>query len=200
MTIEVQCPCGKTLNVRDDLAGRRVKCPVCAEILTVPSNGDAGAFFDEEDDEGRDDAPPQSRLTPRRGGREMSVSGKPANANLGAIVPASFGRTTLSLESDRVVEETRKPLVTRHTELRLKKVDSVEISTAPNPTLLVLGIVTIPVFGIGLLVLLVWIFVRVRFLAIRSGSNALVVCMQGPDDRYHDFMDAVLAACDGAGE
>jgi len=38
--IQVDCSCGKTLSVRPDLAGRRVKCPKCAATLTVPSPAD----------------------------------------------------------------------------------------------------------------------------------------------------------------
>jgi hypothetical protein len=37
MPIAVSCQCGKTLNVRDDLAGKAVKCPACQSVLRVPS-------------------------------------------------------------------------------------------------------------------------------------------------------------------
>jgi hypothetical protein len=37
MAISLTCECGKRLTVKDELAGKRVKCPGCATILTVPS-------------------------------------------------------------------------------------------------------------------------------------------------------------------
>jgi hypothetical protein len=36
MPIQIVCPCGKRLAAKDELAGRRVKCPACAGILVVP--------------------------------------------------------------------------------------------------------------------------------------------------------------------
>lgn len=35
MPIRIQCQCGKTLNVRDDLAGKTVKCPGCGQPIRV---------------------------------------------------------------------------------------------------------------------------------------------------------------------
>ena len=98
----------------------------------------------------------------------------------------------------RVIEETRKPLIRRHTELRLSRVDSVTISTSPDSRLFVLGLATLPAYGIGIVVLLVWVIRRFRWVAIRSDATSLVVRIQGPDDRYEDFMDAVLDASDAA--
>ena len=202
MPIEIQCPCGKTLNVGDDLAGGRVKCPVCGEILAVPDNGDVADSVHEEKYDAVDDTPPVPRRMRERGrersGRERSVSGKPAGGFFGLVVPGTFGSTTLSLETRRVVEETRKPLVRRHIELRLARVDSVAICTSRDPRLFVLGLATLPAYGIGIVVLLIWIIRRFRWLAIRSDSTSLVVRILGPDDPYEDFMDAVLAASNAA--
>jgi len=40
MAIPVQCPaCGKTLNVKDEMAGKRGKCPQCGNIIEVPRPG-----------------------------------------------------------------------------------------------------------------------------------------------------------------
>jgi len=36
MPITFKCDCGKQLTVRDDLAGKRGKCPACGKILVVP--------------------------------------------------------------------------------------------------------------------------------------------------------------------
>lgn len=40
MSIELQCTlCGKTLRLNPKLAGKRIKCPQCATVLTVPPPG-----------------------------------------------------------------------------------------------------------------------------------------------------------------
>ena len=36
MPISFQCGCGRSLRVKDELAGLRVRCPGCSSILTVP--------------------------------------------------------------------------------------------------------------------------------------------------------------------
>lgn len=36
MPIQVACACGKKLSVKDELAGRRVKCPACQQTISVP--------------------------------------------------------------------------------------------------------------------------------------------------------------------
>lgn len=37
MPIKFNCACGKTLQVKDEFAGRRVKCPACSAVATVPA-------------------------------------------------------------------------------------------------------------------------------------------------------------------
>jgi hypothetical protein len=37
MPITLPCSCGKTLKVNDNLAGKRVKCPVCGGVMAVPA-------------------------------------------------------------------------------------------------------------------------------------------------------------------
>src|SRR5579864_18044 len=45
MTIAFHCPsCGKWLKTRDDKAGRRTRCPECAEPLTIPQSGSPDVF------------------------------------------------------------------------------------------------------------------------------------------------------------
>jgi hypothetical protein len=37
MALIVVCPCGKKLKVRDELAGKKVKCPGCGQSVTAPA-------------------------------------------------------------------------------------------------------------------------------------------------------------------
>ncbi len=39
MPIRVTCSCGKTLQAKDEHAGKRLKCPGCAETIAVPLTG-----------------------------------------------------------------------------------------------------------------------------------------------------------------
>jgi uncharacterized Zn finger protein (UPF0148 family) len=42
--MKFECPsCGKTLNVKDDYAGKKARCPGCKEVLTVPYAPEAAA-------------------------------------------------------------------------------------------------------------------------------------------------------------
>lgn len=37
MSIALKCLCGRAFNIKDDLAGRKIRCPACKLILLVPA-------------------------------------------------------------------------------------------------------------------------------------------------------------------
>ncbi len=37
MPVRIKCPCGKLLNVKDELRGKQIKCPGCGKVLRVPA-------------------------------------------------------------------------------------------------------------------------------------------------------------------
>tara|TARA_R110002049_G_scaffold72490_3_gene187287 strand:- start:61578 stop:62372 length:795 start_codon:yes stop_codon:yes gene_type:complete len=39
MPIRIKCPCGKALAVKDEMAGKAVKCPGCGKVIRVPAAG-----------------------------------------------------------------------------------------------------------------------------------------------------------------
>jgi len=41
MPIQLKCSCGKAVSVRDELAGKAVKCPACQSVLRIPAAGTA---------------------------------------------------------------------------------------------------------------------------------------------------------------
>jgi hypothetical protein len=49
MPITLVCSCGKHFKVLDELAGKRVKCPGCQEIVEVPGGAEEEAAADDED-------------------------------------------------------------------------------------------------------------------------------------------------------
>ena len=41
MPIQLKCTCGKVASVRDEMAGKAVKCPACQSVIRVPAGGAA---------------------------------------------------------------------------------------------------------------------------------------------------------------
>jgi hypothetical protein len=41
MPIQLKCTCGKVVSVRDELAGKAVKCPACQSVIRIPAAGTA---------------------------------------------------------------------------------------------------------------------------------------------------------------
>jgi hypothetical protein len=53
MPIRFRCDCGQALGVKDELAGRRVRCPACEGVLTVPANEETSGVRPDEPEERR---------------------------------------------------------------------------------------------------------------------------------------------------
>ena len=127
------------------------------------------------------------------------MTGRRAVASFGGqIVPSMFGTTTLELGGARLIETTQGILSQRHAELLLTEVDSAEFRIQPNPALLGAGLALLPLFGIGLLVLPFYFFIKYKFLIIHSGSNTTVVAITGNETPFRNFMDNVLSAAEAA--
>lgn len=43
MAIQVECSCGKKFSAKDELAGRKLKCPECGDAIAVPKQATAPA-------------------------------------------------------------------------------------------------------------------------------------------------------------
>ena len=70
--IKLACDsCWKALSVRADLAGKKVRCPACNEIITVPSPSDSAVLqastYDVQADTASEEIPSDPRTSPRRG-------------------------------------------------------------------------------------------------------------------------------------
>jgi hypothetical protein len=74
MSISLSCECGKKLAVKDELAGKKVKCPGCGSVLAVPA-ADSEAVTPaalpplEEDDA---PLPPRKKSTKFNSGKKKS--------------------------------------------------------------------------------------------------------------------------------
>src|SRR5260370_40420057 len=75
MSITMKCSgCRAKLRLRDDLAGRKVKCPRCAKVLLVPEPEVEVAVAAEEEEEERITEAAPRRKAPSRIQREKPVS------------------------------------------------------------------------------------------------------------------------------
>lgn len=120
------------------------------------------------------------------------LTGKPAVANYGTIVPGFFGRTTLQLQSNRLVEKTQRLIGRRHATILLTQVDSVEIVEDGNPLWLILGFFTIMLF-IGFVFFILYFILKNKYLAVRSGNNVQIVMLNSMNESNAEaFMNAVL--------
>ena len=63
MSIKVSCRCGKKLAVKDEYAGRKMKCPACQKSVQIPQAEREAGFSDDEWD---DSQQTESRTPPRR--------------------------------------------------------------------------------------------------------------------------------------
>lgn len=194
-TVDYTCVCGKQMRFKAEHAGKKTKCPDCSATITVPADEAEDVEDYEEDEEEIDDAP----VVRRSGIAVHRVTGRRAVASFGGqVVPSMFGQTTLELEGGRLIETTQGVLSRRHAELLLTEVDSAEFRIQPNPALLGAGLALLPIFGLGLLVLPFYFFIKYKYLVIHSGNNATVVAITGSEHPFQDFMDTVLASAEKA--
>ncbi|MBI2807178.1 MAG: hypothetical protein HYX68_19525 [Planctomycetes bacterium] len=59
MSIQVECDCGRMFRVKDDKAGRKVRCPECDEVVRVPE-------AEEEEDDSASAIAVAPKLPPRK--------------------------------------------------------------------------------------------------------------------------------------
>ncbi|MCG9885863.1 MAG: hypothetical protein MH825_09875 [Cyanobacteria bacterium] len=124
----------------------------------------------------------------------LEITGKAANSYYSFLSPALIGTTTLQVRKGRVVERTRKIIATRNCEILLSEIDSVEIIEDGISWLLVLGIFTVFLYGLGIIFWILYFFLKYQYLIIHSGGNAQVLCISGAGgmERAKTFMEEVL--------
>ncbi len=118
MPLVVPCSCGAQLRVADGSVGKRVKCPKCATILTVPAAEEPGVVSPPQPDEAVVVSPPAPRRFPLRGAgagaRRVPAAPKEpgarriidiVNVNLLAFVAVAFFLPTVVLSCGAVTIE-----------------------------------------------------------------------------------------------
>jgi hypothetical protein len=105
----------------------------------------------------------------------IEFTGKPATVHYGMIAPAAYGKTTLSINSNTVIERTKRIIATRYCEAPIAKIDSVEIVEDGNPLLLLLGFGTLMMMGLGIVFFVLYFVMKYKYLVVRSGNNIQIV-------------------------
>ena len=89
MAIQVTCNCGKMLSVKDDFAGRKVKCPGCQKLLRVPA---AEEFAEDEFVDEPAELPQKSRDGGKSAARgKGSKKGKKSSGSNRGLVTGLIG-------------------------------------------------------------------------------------------------------------
>lgn len=122
-----------------------------------------------------------------------SISGKPVNAFGHFLSESSWGKTRLELHETRLIEDTKHIVSEQHSEILLQEMQGAAFVTRPNPLLIGIGFATIALFGLGLILLLLALFVgKKRFLIFHGGTFTQHLSITGDANRYLNFMEDVL--------
>src|SRR5262245_8353312 len=92
MPITLPCTCGKTFRIKDELSGKRVKCPACGGVLAVPAAPSAQEPVLEPLDDEPEAAGGPAETGPRAPARKKKKGKKRARARDREEVDAEFDR------------------------------------------------------------------------------------------------------------
>ena len=124
--MKVACPgCAKSLNLRDELAGRRVRCPACQEVFPVPQSAPVSAERPVKPRPAKSAAAPPVAVTdslkPRQPSRAASRRPEPDETEEGrCYVEIHRDRVGLALE---VEDRLEKLIKTERLDLRIADED-----------------------------------------------------------------------------
>lgn len=216
MPANIECPCGHTVCVPDELVNTRVKCPVCGELLSA-----ADARPDKEPPEEREQSPGEhlKHATPDLSGTSLqSTESEPvyekqrmptaneeprSSSNFhakgsflftGLPMPSFFTESSVTLLPDRVRVKSSGLLRIRRLDLRLSKMTSVETRRCHAWYLLVPGILLLAANGFGLIFLILFFFSGHSYLILRCGNAKVAVRFKGDDTDACAVGDAILQA------
>ena len=153
MPIAVDCACGRGLRIKDELAGKKVRCPECKSILAVPEQ-DLGAekeFDFEEAPETPAPAPVQKLQPPMAPPKNL----QPATAPIRKVAPIRLPDEYAPSRS-KADSESEDDLQAKFTGRKPKKRKAKNSSSGWLP-----GISVNPAIGTGVLMMIgavVWFF------------------------------------------
>jgi hypothetical protein len=107
-----------------------------------------------------------------------------------------WGSARMMMTATRVIERTKFFVSERQTAVPLSQVTGVTMLKTPNPILLVLGFITLPLLGLGLIFLILALFQKHTYLVVTAPNCVLVIGCKGKIQNYEDFMLDILDEVD----
>lgn len=93
MAISLRCDCGRKLKLRDELAGKEIRCPDCAEVLTVPkakAKAEPVVEYDDYEYEDEEDESPRRSSSSRGSSRRGRAPARKSGGN-GLVIGLAVG-------------------------------------------------------------------------------------------------------------
>lgn len=215
MPANIECPCGHTVRVPDELTNTRIKCPVCGELLSAtdarPDDAPTEEFrqpsakastitadsttVSPQPTESESDTSDYPDVTSTgRSRMASSFDGKGAFLFAGLPMPSLVTESTVGLLPERVRIKSKGLFGNRHLDLRLSEVTSIETRRCPGWYFLLLAILFLPANGVGLIILLPFLFVRHSYLIVRCGNSSVAIRFSGDDTDARSVGDAIIQA------
>lgn len=126
---------------------------------------------------------------------QAAVTGKRVMVTFGGVLtPQLFGSTTFTLEHDRLVETSSGLVARQKCQIPLTMISAMAVTTQGNPLFLLFGFLTLPLFGLGLVFIILYFALPRHFLVAHSNNYITALNCRGPLDGYHEFADMVTQA------
>jgi hypothetical protein len=217
MPANIECPCGHTVQVPDEMVNTRIKCPVCGELLSAesaqPGDQQSSDPIPSQVEPSRSTADPQATSKSARrepSGPKTTTSGKTQSTSTAASrtvfsfhanggflfaglpTPSFFTDSSVTLLPERVRIKTAGLLGSRRLDLTLSEVTSAETRRCPAWYLLVLGLLLIT--NAGLIFLIAFLFVQHSYIILKCGTATVAIRFKGDDSDACAIGDAILKA------
>lgn len=126
---------------------------------------------------------------------QASVTGKRVMVTFGGVLtPQLFGGTTFTLEHDRLVETSTGLVARQKCQIPLGMISAMAVTTQGNPLLLAFGFLTLPLFGLGIILIVLYFMLPRNFVVVHSNNYISALNCRGDLDRYHAFANMVTQA------
>jgi hypothetical protein len=110
----------------------------------------------------------------------------------GLLWPSFFGEASLTLLPGRVRLKSKRLFDNRRADLLLSGITAGETRRVFSLSLFILGVLLLSANGVGLILLLAFVFVRHSFVVLTCGTTSAVVRFKGDDSDACAIVDAIL--------
>ncbi|MHC5746949.1 MAG: hypothetical protein ACYTXT_34720 [Nostoc sp.] len=125
----------------------------------------------------------------------IEISGKPGLIWGNLIVPtAGRSKIRIKIAGDLLQSniDSGYGLEKKDIQTRIQDIKSIEISSGPLAWLLVIGIATLFLYGLGIIFIILYFFIKQQWLIIYTSTLSIIVFYKKPED-VEQFRSTVLA-------